>query len=107
VIDTKKAFIMVEKVALTSELLRKASMAAASDNIFKSASKLVKEFDISIGQVNNYCLHLYKALEIPGNGKESSAALKEIYKTESRRVIDAIDVVCSKVGEIGLGTKKC
>jgi hypothetical protein len=33
------------------------------------------------------------------------AALKEIYKTESRRVIDAIDVVCSKVGEIGLGTK--
>jgi hypothetical protein len=96
---------MVEKVTLTSELLRKALISAATDNIFKSAAKLAKEFDISISQVNNYCLHLYKALEIPGNSKESLSALKESYKTESIRVIDAIDIVCSKVGEIGIGTK--
>jgi hypothetical protein len=56
---------MVEKVALTSELLQKALMEAASDNIVKLASKLVKEFNILISQVNNYCLHLYKALKFP------------------------------------------
>jgi hypothetical protein len=96
---------MVEIITLTPELLRKTLMAAASDHIYMSVTILMLDFEMSRSQLNSYCGQLFKALDIPGIGKDSLAALKRVYEADSKRVLDIIDVLCAKVGEVGLGTR--